>query len=47
MQEPPRTQLNHDGLLRINLENREDHNNQERDGNNANQDINIVYRNYI
>ena len=41
MQELPQVQRNHDGLIRINFENREDANNQNRDGNDENQDINI------
>ena len=41
VQELPRAQINHDGVIRINLENRVDPNNQDRDGNVANQDINI------
>ena len=41
VQELPRAQINNDGLIRINLENIGEPNNQDRDGNDGNQDINI------
>lgn len=41
VQELPRAQINHNEVIRINLENRGEPNNQDREENDANQDINI------